>query len=100
MEPSDWETVFHNNSLPYTCCENIHKTDQCFVNSDKVHKEGCLPKLKDILESKAYIVGSVGVGIGLVQVSKHFSYVFLGFSYYCPFLADRCRIRMHSCKIN
>lgn len=69
--------MFHNNSLPYTCCENIHKTDQCIATSDKVHSEGCLPKLKDILESKAYIVGSVGVGIGLVQVNKQLYIFFL-----------------------
>lgn len=64
----DWEHVFHNKTLPYTCCENTAKNEECSSSSENINNEGCLPKLKTILENKAYIVGSVGVGIGLIQV--------------------------------
>lgn len=64
---ADWERIFHNETLPYTCCDNIARSEYC-TTSDNIYHDGCLPKLKEILENKAYVIGSVGVGIGLIQL--------------------------------
>lgn len=65
---ADWKAVFNSDELPYTCCENNSKDEKCTVESDNVFERGCLPLLKEVLKSKAYVIGGIGVGIALIQL--------------------------------
>ncbi|GLV32500.1 Tetraspanin 39D [Carabus blaptoides fortunei] len=66
--PSDWKAVYNSDELPYTCCENNSKDDKCTTSSKNVFKNGCLPSLKEVLQSKAYVIGGVAIGVALIQL--------------------------------
>lgn len=67
--PSDWEKVFHNATLPSSCCEAL-PVGQTTCDMAHATPEGCMPKLLHFLESKSLILAGVGLGVALVQVSS------------------------------
>lgn len=64
--PKNWEPVFHNASLPHSCCSLIPVEDEC--TDDKAYQKGCLPALQATLEHNTLLVGGFGVGVACVQL--------------------------------
>lgn len=68
--PKDWA----NNTLaiPDSCCSAQVVTNgaaaACTIDSDTLHKNGCLPKILDLLKDNAYLIGGVGLGIAFVPL--------------------------------
>jgi len=65
--PADYQQVFHNNTLPNSCCDKF-PTESNKCTFDFAHKEGCMPKLLHFFESKSLILAGVGIGIALIQL--------------------------------
>ncbi|XP_011306310.1 CD63 antigen isoform X2 [Fopius arisanus] len=63
-----WPTQFKEPKLPPSCCSEISNTAECDVNAITSHNEGCLKKVTDTIENKAYILGGVGIGVALIQL--------------------------------
>lgn len=73
--PSDWSHVgFADNVIPDSCCKEVPSQGKCDLNSIQVHAEGCMIKLQSAIESNAMILGGVGIGIALIQVSSKSKY--------------------------
>lgn len=73
--PADWPKIgFPNNNVPDTCCNEIPAQSKCDLNSIHIHDEGCMVKLKSAIENNAMILGGVGIGIALIQVSSKLNY--------------------------
>ena len=70
MGPQDWEQVTHNESLPYTCCPDVHNDGSCTQNTKDKYNASCLEKVKDKVISSSTIIGGVGIAVGLIQVYK------------------------------
>ncbi|XP_015604405.1 CD63 antigen isoform X2 [Cephus cinctus] len=68
--PLDWNHtgLFPGNNLPDSCCSEIPSTDKCDSNSVNVYPNGCMNILRDTIENNALILGSVGIGIALIQL--------------------------------
>lgn len=65
--PDDWQVVFHNSTLPPECCRN--EVPVCDRNdTGNVIGEGCKAILLNLLDSKALIVGAVGLAVAIIQV--------------------------------
>jgi len=67
---TDWKDVFHNDSLPLSCCTRSHSlvgVDICDTTSE-VHHKGCLEQFGAFVMNHAAILGGVGVGIAFIQV--------------------------------
>ncbi|GAB0099728.1 Tetraspanin [Sergentomyia squamirostris] len=65
--PSDWEQVFHNSTLPNSCCEEIpFNISEC--TKEHALNSGCMPKLLELLRKNALILAGVGIGIAIVQL--------------------------------
>jgi hypothetical protein len=72
---SDWEHVFHNNSLPMSCCSPSHSAigvEVCDTHSKGLHREGCLKKFGEFVMDHAAVLGGAGIGIAFIQVN-HFA---------------------------
>lgn len=63
--PTDWKSVFGNSTIPKSCCTEFD-SDVCDLAH--AHRNGCMPTLLEFLQSKALILGGVGVGIAFIQV--------------------------------
>ncbi|XP_067625692.1 CD63 antigen [Eurosta solidaginis] len=66
--PKDWETVFHNATLPPACCAviNLNEAQECTVIHS--HAEGCLNKLLTLIDSKTVTLASVVLGVAGIQL--------------------------------
>lgn len=67
---TDWKDVFHNDSLPLSCCTRSHTAvglDICNTTSD-MHLKGCLEQFGTFVMNHAAILGGVGVGIAFIQL--------------------------------
>ncbi|XP_059616981.1 CD63 antigen [Phlebotomus argentipes] len=65
--PSDWQQVFHNTTLPTSCCiEMPVNVNQC--TKEFAMKDGCMPELLALLQKNALILAGVGIGIAVVQL--------------------------------
>jgi len=66
--PDDWDSKFHNKSLPKPCCPtlpvDVHTCSKLYAVTD-----GCLPKLFSFLDSKAMALAVSGIGVAFIQVS-------------------------------
>lgn len=67
----DWEDVFHNESLPLSCCPRPHDavgTDNCTNSSTHVFPEGCLEKFGEYVMDHAAVLGGAGIGMAFIQL--------------------------------
>lgn len=67
---TDWKDVYHNDSLPLSCCrrsEIVVGFDNCSTTSEMYHK-GCLEEFGKFVMNHAAVLGGAGVGIAFVQV--------------------------------
>uniref|UniRef100_A0A1L8DK60 Tetraspanin n=2 Tax=Nyssomyia neivai TaxID=330878 RepID=A0A1L8DK60_9DIPT len=65
--PRDWQQVFHNSSLPNSCCVQMPTTvSECTIEHSL--QDGCMHKLLSLLQHNALILGGVGIGIAVVQL--------------------------------
>lgn len=70
---TDWHQYanFPVNTAPDSCCKELASQTKCDSNSiNSMYNEGCMNKLQSAIESNAMILGGVGIGIALIQVSK------------------------------
>lgn len=68
---SDWENVFHNTSIPTSCCSPSHfaiDVDVCDIHSKGFHHEGCLKKFGKFVMDHAAVLGGAGIGIAFIQL--------------------------------
>jgi hypothetical protein len=68
---TDWEAVFHNDSLPLSCCPRSHVIvgfDICNTTSEDVYHKGCLDQFGKFVMKHAAVLGGAGVGIAFIQV--------------------------------
>jgi len=68
---TDWEDVFHNNSLPLSCCRRSHvavDVDYCNTASGNKYLVGCLDRFAIFVMNHAAVLGGAGVGIAFIQV--------------------------------
>lgn len=68
--PSDWKDVFHNDTIPHTCCPNAPDDGSCKIDTPDIYTDSCVVKLKEKLIKYGSIIGGVGVGIACSQVKK------------------------------
>jgi hypothetical protein len=69
---SDWELVFNSTSLPMSCCSPSHAAvgkDECNINSELLHREGCLKRFGAFVMDHAAMLGGAGIGIAFIQVN-------------------------------
>ncbi|XP_076651513.1 CD63 antigen [Halictus rubicundus] len=67
--PADWASAgFSSNILPNSCCKEILKGDKCDTNTIHKYEDGCMHNLQAAIEHNALILGSVGIGIAIIQV--------------------------------
>jgi CD63 antigen len=67
---TDWKDVFHNNSLPLSCCPRSHvvvDVDYCNTTS-KMYTVGCLEKFGTFVMNHAAVLGGAGIGIAFIQL--------------------------------
>ena len=62
--PDDWKLVYHNDTLPETCC------DDNVCEYSEIHHTGCLKLLQTEVENYALIIGGVGIGVACIQVNN------------------------------
>lgn len=65
--PNDWKNVFHNTTIPKSCCKEFEINVQT-CSKVNAFNEGCMPKLFNLLNHKALILAGVGIGIALTQL--------------------------------
>ena len=68
--PQDWNLVNHNNTLPHTCCPDTPDDGTCTLNSPNIYTASCFSKLKDGFTKYGSIIGGVGIGIAVCQVTS------------------------------
>lgn len=69
--PTDWNQIgLQVNAVPESCCKELPAQGKCDANSIHLYEDGCMMRLKAAIESSALILGGVGVGIAIVQVSS------------------------------
>jgi len=64
----DWDSVFHNATLPAVCCPDISVDEVC-NKSTRHSTEGCFETIKGILTSRGIILTSVVSAVVMIQVS-------------------------------
>lgn len=72
---TDWNQFDTQNIIPDSCCKELPAEGKCDSNSIYPYEDGCMMRLKAAIESSALILGGVGVGIAIVQVSSKGSIV-------------------------
>lgn len=70
--PGDWNAVFHNDTLPHTCCPDTPDDGSCTIDSKNIYTDSCVEILKAKFIKYGSIIGGVGVGIACSQVSELF----------------------------
>ncbi|XP_037928788.1 CD63 antigen-like [Teleopsis dalmanni] len=65
---SDWEDISENKTLPASCCEVIilNEAEEC--TAVHANKEGCLPTLLALLDSKTLILAGVVLCVAGIQL--------------------------------
>ncbi|KAJ9598192.1 hypothetical protein L9F63_011130 [Diploptera punctata] len=63
----DWMSVFHNNTLPQTCCKGNMEMN-CTTASLKIYGIGCIQGLAEFLKNRAVALGASAIAIALIQV--------------------------------
>jgi len=66
----DWQDVFHNDSLPLSCCPRSSAAvglDVCNATST-VYPKGCLEQFGTFVMNHAAVLGGAGVGIAFIQL--------------------------------
>ncbi|XP_054262528.1 CD63 antigen-like [Macrosteles quadrilineatus] len=63
---TDWEKVYTNGTVPYSCCPDNPVDESC--TPDKANNKGCLPVLKQLLEKNTALVGGFGLGVAFTQL--------------------------------
>ncbi|XP_063216155.1 CD63 antigen-like [Bacillus rossius redtenbacheri] len=67
VEPSDWNNILKNaTEFPRSCCQNMPTSEHCSV--ELASPTGCLSALQKFFVHYAYVLGGMGIGIGLVQL--------------------------------
>lgn len=66
--PSDWAEIFHNNTLPHTCCPNTMNDGSCTIDSLNKYEDSCLKILERIFVKYASAIIMVSASIGIAQV--------------------------------
>ncbi|XP_076328911.1 CD63 antigen-like [Tachypleus tridentatus] len=64
----DWSRIpqFQNRTLPESCCDKNSET--CVIDSENFRqKYGCLESLKDFIDDKLIMLGSVAIGMAFTQ---------------------------------
>lgn len=69
--PADYESVFHNSSLPNSCCTKFSPESNVCTQQNAI-QEGCMKILLHFFESKSLLLAGVGIGIALIQVRREF----------------------------
>lgn len=78
--PADWSRIgFVDNTVPESCCKELPTQSKCDVNSIHVNGDGCMMKLQSAIENNAMILGGVGIGIALIQVSSKSNYFIVNY---------------------
>lgn len=67
--PEDWSRVVNNDTLPHTCCPDIPNDGSCTMKSPNKYTESCYEKLKATFIKYGSVIGGVGIGIAISQVS-------------------------------
>jgi len=72
--PTDWRNstnpdFLNKDNVPDSCC-NIEKENcgQNAMNTNKIHKDGCLKKFQKFVEGNVFLVGGVGLAVIVVQL--------------------------------
>jgi CD63 antigen len=82
--PMDWPMVgFPGNTVPDSCCKEVPSQSKCDLNSIHVYNDGCMVKLQSAIENNAMILGGVGIGIALIQVSSKLCYFIMMLIIFC-----------------
>lgn len=78
--PADWPRIgFIDNNVPDSCCKEVPSQSKCDVNSIHVYGDGCMMKLQSAIENNAMILGGVGIGVALIQVSSKSNYFIVNY---------------------
>lgn len=75
--PDDYQQVFHDLTLPNSCCTKFAPNSNVCTQENAV-KNGCMPILVQFFQSKSLLLAGVGIGIALVQVREHLSLNLIG----------------------
>ncbi|XP_076750053.1 uncharacterized protein LOC143422947 [Xylocopa sonorina] len=68
--PSDWKDIFNTTVIPNSCCDiKMASNETCTVNSPTVHHDGCFQTFASFIKSHNLQLGSVGLGIAVVQLT-------------------------------
>jgi len=72
-EKSKWTTKMGNKGTPDSCCIKIKKgcgkgDIKILVSKKTIYSKGCVEKGKEYAKNKIFLVGSVLIGIGVVQL--------------------------------
>ncbi|XP_076750280.1 CD63 antigen [Xylocopa sonorina] len=66
---NDWAHAgFVKNIVPISCCKEVPEGSECDSNSIYVYSYGCMESLQSAIEHNVLILGSVGIGIALIQL--------------------------------
>lgn len=65
--PTDWQHVFHNETLPAACCKELPAA-QHECDAKHSFQEGCKPKLKRFMDSKALTLVCICAAVVGVQL--------------------------------
>lgn len=69
-DSKDWARVgFSENTVPNSCCKEVPEGNTCDSNSVHVYANGCMASLQKAIENNALILGGVGIGIAIIQVT-------------------------------
>ncbi|XP_069702991.1 CD63 antigen-like [Periplaneta americana] len=63
-DPRDWVNVFHNDSLPETCCPH----DPACTILTNPYQQGCVSILRNEVQNYALLLGGVGIGVACIQL--------------------------------
>ncbi|PSN47124.1 hypothetical protein C0J52_14501 [Blattella germanica] len=68
----DWDQVFHNDSLPFSCCESV---GNCTTSSPDIFPTGCVRVFSQLVGGNAGIIAGIliiGVGTTIKAIYSHF----------------------------
>ncbi|KAK1166060.1 CD63 antigen-like [Acipenser oxyrinchus oxyrinchus] len=71
MDYTDWFNTTVGKAVPDSCC--IKEKPQCgsAIQShakDNIHVQGCIKKMDSWIWNRSFIIGGIGVGLGIAQV--------------------------------
>lgn len=75
LNSSDWTSspfTLSSGSIPSSCCMNNQIACNTTVNENgefsNIYTQGCISKLKDWIVQHVGFIGTIGIGIGIVQI--------------------------------